>query len=135
MVTLILKLSNKLLGTYGAAACNYEWLCGVLWCFSVFVFDIRIDSSFWRCCHLISSTFLASSFYWRLSMGMWECASVWCCIYFDPAIFCPSFPYLPILFIVLLQISHLFFVSIFESFFFIIILFPFPSWLTLVHFF
>ena len=59
----------------------YVTFCDVL---GFFLFDIRIDSSFWhryRCCHLISSAFLTSSFFWRSTMGIWECASVTCCIY------------------------------------------------------
>ena len=131
MVILILKLSDLLLGMYGVAAFNYECLCDVLWCFGMLLLDIRIDSSFWhwyRCCHLISTAFL-TSYFWRSTMGMWECASVTCCICFYAVICWPPSPSPLVLFIVFLQISHRFFISIFEAFCFIIILFPFlPDW-------
>ena len=93
--TVIMKLSDWLLGTYDGVACISGWLCSCLLSLGVFS---MIFSDSWCRNHYFICCFL---------MFDHEIALIWCCDYFRATIYCAALPPTVILFVVLITIFHL----------------------------
>ena len=88
--TVIMKLSDWLLGTYDGVACTSGWLCSCLLSLGVFwlIFsDSWCRNHYFICCFLMFDH---------------EIALIWCCDYFRATIYCAALPPTVILFVVLI---------------------------------